>query len=274
MQELLQNPAIQAGIIPFTTALLLALILHRAGWYWAGLALLAGFTATVYVVVGFQFQPWTSTRKIIALGLGAGAAGLLLDVYPGSRRWLPVLLFMLAGAAALWLGWPVLKRREGLELWTRGIGSALFGGWCAAAMESLRSQPLQAASAAVAMGFGTGVVVLLGASALLGELGIAVGAAAGALWLLVAATRTLRLGSLAMLPAGLLCGLIGLGGNVYAKAPWYSLALLALVPVCVRVPPSPQWPRWIRLFVPIVLASAPAAIAIWLVWRVAGGVPL
>jgi hypothetical protein len=124
------------------------------------------------------------------------------------------------------------------------------------------------------MGFGTGAVVLLGASALLGELGISLGAAAGALWLLVALSRKTQLGSTAMLPAGLLCALIGIGGHVYAKAPWYSLALLALVPVCVRVPPPVQWSRWLQLFVPIILASAPAAIALWLVWRVAGGVPL
>lgn len=274
MHELLQNPAVQAGIIPFTAALLLGVILNRLGWYWAGLALLAGFIATVYAAVGFQFQPWTSTRKIVALGLGAGGLGLLLDIYPWSRRWVPVLLFMVAGAAALWLSWPVLKRREGMELWSLGIAAVLFSGWCTAAMESLRSKPIQASSAAVALGFGTGGVVLLGASALLGELGIALGAAAGALWLLVAVTRKTRLGSLAMLPAGLLCALIGVGGHVYAKAPWYSLAMLALVPVCVRISPPSRWSRWVQLFIPMILASAPATIAVWLVWRVAGGVPL
>ena len=274
MHVLLQNPAIQAGIIPFSAALVLGILLNRIGWYWASLAVIAGFIATVYLVIGFQFHPWTSTRKIIALGLGAGGLGIILDIYPWNRRWLPVVLFIAAGMAALWLSWPVLKRREGVELWTLGIGVALFSGWCTVSMETLRTHPIQAASAAIAMGFGTGGVVLLGASALLGELGISIGAAAGALWLLVSITRKTRIGSLAMLPAGLLCGLIGIGGNVYAKAPWYSLALLALVPICVRVPPSSQWPRWIQLFVPIVLASSPAVIAVWLVWREAGGVPL
>lgn len=274
MSDLLQNPAVQAGIIPFTVAFLFGLIVYRAGWYWAGLALLAGFAATVYVVAGFQFQPWTSTRKIIALGLGAGGLGLLLDIYPWNRRWLPVLLLFVAAAAALWVSWPVLKRREGMELWILGIGGMLFSGWMIASMESLRSRPVQASSAVVALGFGTGAVVLLGASALLGELGMALGAAAGALWLLQTITRKIRLGSSAMLPAGMLCALIGVGGHVYAKAPWYSLALLALVPVCVRVPLPAQWSPWVQGFVPIILASAPAAIAVWLVWRVAGGVPL
>ena len=274
MSELLQNPAVQAGILPFTAALLFGLIVSRAGWYWAGLAILAGFAATVYVVAGFQFQPWTSTRKIIALGLGAGGLGLLLDIYSWNRRWLPVMLVIVAGAAALWVSWPVLHRREGMELWILGFGSVLFSGWCTVMMESLRSNPVQASSAVVALGYGTGGVVLFGASALLGELGIALGAAAAAMWLLVIVTPKIKLGSLAMLPAGLLCALIGIGGHVYAKAPWYSLALLALVPVCVRVSPPAQWSRWVQIFVPIILASAPAAIAVWLVWRVAGGVPL
>ena len=77
-----------------------------------------------------------------------------------------------------------------------------------------------------------------------------------------------------LLTAGLLSGLIGIGGHVYAKVPWYSLALLALVPVCARVPPISQWPRWLQALVLIMLASAPAGLAVWMVWRVAGGVPI
>jgi hypothetical protein len=274
MHALFENPAFQAGIVPFGIALLLGLILRRLGWYWMGLALTAGFAATVYLVAGFQFQPWTSTRKIIALGLAAAGLGLLLDIYPWSRRWLSVVVFIMVGAAVLWLIWPVLQHRQGMEFWLLSVGSLLFGGWCAAAMESLRAKPAQAVGAVVALGFGTGVVVLFGASALLGELALAIGAAAGAFWLLVAFTRKAELGSLAMLPAGVLTGLIGIAGHVYAKVPWYSLALLALVPVCARVPLPQRWPRWLQALLSVTLAGVPAGIAVWLVWRVEGGVPI
>jgi len=274
MQDLLTNPAVQSGIIPFIAALLVGLLGKRLGWYWAGLALLVGFVATVYVTVGFQFQPWTSTRKIIALGFAATVFGGLLDIYPWSRRWLPAVLLIVAAATVWWLIWPVLQRREGLDAWLLGVGSLLYGGWCAAAMESLRSRPVHAVAAVVALGFGTGAVTLLGASALLGQLGLALGAAAVALGLLVTFMRNTEIGSLAMLPAGVLLGLIGVSGHVYAKVPWYSLALLALVPVCARVPLSPQWPRWLQALSALLLVGAPAGIAAWLVWRVAGGVPL
>jgi len=274
MHDLLTNPAIQAGLIPFCTALILGLLLKRMGWYWTGLALTAGFAATVYLVVGFQFQPWTGTRKIIALGLGAAGLGMLLDIYPWSRRWFSGLLFIIMGAAVLWMIWPVLQRRAGLDLWMAGIGSVVFGGWCAVALESLRSKPVQAVGAAVALGFGTGGVALLGASALLGELGLALGAAAGALWLLVTFTRKTDIGSLAMLPAGVLGGLIGIGGHLYAEVPWYSLALLALVPACGHVSIPTQWPHRLQALAALILAGAPAGIAVWLLWHVAGGVPL
>jgi len=274
MQALLTNPAVQSGIIPFVVALLVGLLGRRLGWCWAGLAILAGFAATVLVTVGFQFQPWTSTRKIIALGFGAAVLGILLDLSPWGRRWLPFVLLLVAAAAVAWLIWPVLQRREGLDAWALGVGSILYGGWCAVAMESLRTKPIHAVTAAVALGFGTGAVTLLGASALLGQMGLALGAAAGALALLVTFMRATQIGSLAVLTAGALLGLIGVSGHVYAKVPWYSLMLLALVPVCARVPLSSQWPRWLQALVALLLAGAPAGIAVWLVWRVAGGVPL
>jgi hypothetical protein len=274
IDEMLANPAFQSGIIPFGAALIAGLILNRLGWYWSGLALMVGFIATVYLTAGFQFQPWTSTRKILALGFAAAGLGILLDLYPWGRRWLPAFLFSIGAAAVLWVIWPVLQRREGLDGWLLGVSSVLYSGWCVASMESLRSKPTHATSAVIALGFGTGAVTLLGASALLGQLGLALGAAAGALGLLVSFARKVEVGSTALLPAGLLLGLIGISGHVYAKVPWYSLAMLALVTVCARVPLSTQWPRWLQALTALLLAGAPAGIAAWLVWRVAGGVPL
>lgn len=274
MRELLMNPAVQAGIAPFVVALLVGFALRRAGWFWAGLGLIAGFAVAVALTVGFQFQPWNSTRKIIALGFGATGAGLMLDLWRGGRRWVTALIFAGAGAAALWVIWPVAMRREGWEGWMlMGLGAA-YGGWCAAAMEALRTRSLPGAMTAVSLGFGSGAVALLGASALLGQMGLALGAAAGALGLLVSFGRKTELGSLAMLPAGVVLGLIGIGGHIYAKVPWYCLALLAWVPVGAWVPVPKTWPRWLQSAALLVLTGLPGAIAVWLVYRVAGGVPL
>jgi len=274
MHDLLINPAFQAGVAPFAVALPVGLMLRRAGWFWAGLALSAAFAVTVALTVGFQFQPWTSTRKIIALGFGAAGAGLLLDLYPWDRRSVSALVFAAGAAAAVWVIWPVVQRRDVWQGAILIVPAALYGGWCAAAMEGLRSRPIAGAIAAVSLGIGSGAVTLLGASALLGQMGLAVGAAAGALALLVCFGRKTEIGSLAMLPAGVVLGLVGIGGLIYAKVPWYSLVLLAWVPVCGWVPVPSSWPRWLQSGAVLVLTGVPAAIAIWLVWRVAGGVPL
>jgi hypothetical protein len=274
MHELLINPAFQAGIAPFAVALPVGLMLRRAGWFWAGLALMAAFAVTITLTVGFQFQPWTSTRKIIALGFGAAGAGLLLDLYRWDRRWLTALVFAASAAAALWVIWPAVQQREGGAAWLLGGLGALYGGWCAAVMESLRTRPIAAAMGTVAFGFGSGAVTLLGASALLGQMGLALGAAAAALGLLVAFGRKTEIGSLAMLPAGVVLGLIGIGGLVYARVPWYSLVLLAWVPACAWVPVPGSWPRWLQSVAVLVLTGVPAVIAAWLVYRVVGGVPL
>lgn len=274
MHEILTNPAFQSGIIPFGAALIAGLLLNRLGWYWIGLALMVGFVASVYLTVGFQFQPWTSVRKILALGFTAVGLGLMLDIYPGGRRWLPALLFGLAATAVLWVIWPVLLRREGVDMLLLGVGSVLYCGWCVVGMESLRAKPVHAVSAVVALGFGTGAATLLGASALLGQLGLALGAAAVALSVFVTFMRKTKIGSMALLPSGILLGLIGVSGHVYAKVPWYTLTALAFVLVCARMPVSPQWPRWLQSLTALVLAGVPAGIAVWLVWRVAGGIPL
>lgn len=261
--EWLANPAIQAGVAPFVTALVSAAVLRRLGWYWAGAAAVAGFAVAVYLSAGFQFEPWTSTRKIVALVLGAAALGLLFDAYPYQRRWLLPLSFAAAAAAAQWLAWPVLMRREGMELWSLAIGVGAYVGWCVAMMESLRAKPEALAGAAVALGLGAGGTALLGASALLGQWGIALGVSAGAVWLFVAFTRKTAVGSVLALTVGAGAALIGCGAYVYAKLPWQSLAVLAAVPVAAHLLWFRNLPRVAQAVLSLAAAAMPAGAAVW-----------
>ena len=63
MNDLLQNPAIQAGVIPFVVSLIAAAVLSRSRL--TGLALVAGFAAVVGLTIGFTFESLTSTRKLV-----------------------------------------------------------------------------------------------------------------------------------------------------------------------------------------------------------------
>ena len=274
MTEWLTTPAAQAGVVPFIVALLSAALLRKAGWYWAGGALVAGFAVAVYLSVGFQFQPWTSTRKIVALILGAAAVGLLYDLYPYQRRWLIPITAAAAIAAVWWVVWPVLSRSAGLEFWLLAAGISVYTAWCAVMMDALRAKPVALSGAAVALGFGAGITALLGASALLGQWGIALGVSAGALWLFVTFTRNTAIGSLAALPLGAGAALIGCAAAVYAKLPWTSLAILALIPLAARLFWFPRLPRLAQAALSMLVTAALAAAAVWFTLQRTGAPPL
>ena len=274
MDELLANPAVQAAIVPFIAALVAGLILKPVGWYWAGLAVITGFYASVSLITGFEFTPLTSTRKLVLIGMCAAVVGLMLDYLAPKPRQLYPVLAVLGGGAILWMIWPPLMRMHGASLWIHGVGSVAYVVWILWATESLRSRALRANAALMTLGLGTGIAALMGASALLGQLASALAAATGAFLLLSLFKKTLPVGLLMLLPAALLSGLIGISAMTYAKLPWYSLLALAAIPLLARLPLPKQLPLWGQA-VALVLVTLPAAAgAIYLVWREAGAPPM
>ena len=270
MNDLFANPAFQSGIAPFVTTLVAGLLLKRAGGYWVGLAVVLGFYVAVWLMIDVKFSPLTSTRKIILLGMAALIAGALLDLYPSARRFLPALLFVAGAAAITWVIWPVLSRREGTVFLLLAAGGVLYGGWFAAATELLRPRALPASVMVTMLGFGTGIAVLFGASALLGQLALAIGSAGGAYLLLSLFGRQPVTGSIMLLPAILLCGMIGYAGMVYAKLPWFALPFLALVPLAAHITAPTSRSRWMQAILLVLVVAPPAIIAAVIAWWVEG----
>ena len=236
MSELLANPAIQSGIIPFTISMLAAWGLRRLGWVWSGLGFAIAYYVSVYLAAGFQFTPLTSARKILILGIVSIVLGLAVDFLKQKPRLLPAVLFALGALAMGWVIWPVAARQEGGEFWMMLLPSLAYAGWLTASSWSLHSKPDQGAMLALALGLGTGISAMLGASALLGQLGIAIGAIAGGYIILLLLKQDIKLGSNFMLPVGLLSGLLGIAAVIYASLPWYSLLPLLLIPAMVYIP--------------------------------------
>jgi len=58
---------VQGGLAPFVVALIVAELLQRMRL--SGLAIIAGFAVTVYLVSDFSFEALTASRKIVLLGL-------------------------------------------------------------------------------------------------------------------------------------------------------------------------------------------------------------
>ena len=274
MNELLNNPAIQSGILPFVIALAGLVILRPLGWYWACLALVVAFYSGVYVTVGFQFTPLTSTRKIYLLGMAATAIGLILDALPLARRYVITLLAMLAAASALWVLWPFLSRKEGMALWLGAIGTLVYMAWLTALVERNRLAQPAIYAGIFAIGIGTGLSALLGASALLGQLGSSIGAATGAFILLSLFNKPVAAGTSFTFPAALLSGLIGVSAVAYAQLPWYSLMMIAAIPLLLNLPLPMTLSKPKQLLIMCALTLALAIAAIGMTWQVRGAPPI
>ena len=157
----------------------------------------------------------------------------------------------------------------------------LWGAGCAAyvavlvwGMDMLEHASPRAAGAATALGIGTGGTALVGASALLGQFGLALGSAAAAHLLIQMVTnKTLPAGRVFTLPLAIIAGLTGCVAVLSAQAPWYALAILACIPVVARLVPLSAQSVRIQSMLIMLLSFAFAGGAVFLTWRVAGDVP-
>lgn len=264
------HPAIQSGLAPFIAALITAESLRRLRL--SGLAVIAGFCMTVWLVAGFDFEPLSSTRKIILAGLVAATAGLLADLMTGRLHIVRHLIVASCGGVTLWVLWPVLRQKETQDLLTAGAGMMVFAMWMAWCTDRLADKPARAAVAGTALGTGTGLSALLGASALLGQMGLAVGAACGG-YLLVQflGNKPLACGRTFTFPLSLLCSAIAPAAVLLATLPWYCLPVLALIPAIACIPLPRHWTIRQQTFPLMILAGSCAALSAYMVWRETGG---
>lgn len=271
MQELLSNPAVQAGIAPFIAALAATGLLRP--FRLSGLSVIAGFTLTVYLIGGLAFDPLTSSRKIVLVGLLAALLALLLALV--NPRWLRAALSVAAGATAVWVYARILQQQETTDMVLRGAGCAVYVAWLVYWMDGLRDAPVKAGSAGLALGLGSGVAALFGASASLGQMGIALGASAGAFLLIQMLTgKPLPTGRMYTLPLALIAGLLACLAVLTADLPWYALLPLGLVPLLVRIRMFDNRALWLQSILISIAPMLCAAFAVYLTWRVAGAPPL
>lgn len=267
MQALLNHPAVQSGLAPFVAALITAELLQRLRL--SGLAIIAGFAITVYLVSDFSLRPLTTTHKIIWLGMASSLIGVGLGFFNWSV-WRPILA-VAAAAAAIWVGLRVLQQQPlGIAMqW--GIGAALFLGWIVFWMDDLHGDSMRAGSAGMALGLGSGAAVLFGGSALLGQFGLSLGAAAGAYLLIqMISNNRLPCGRSFTLPLSLICGLTASFAVLTTRLPWYALLPLAAIPLVVKIPVPEKRALWVQSLLLSLAALVFAAGSVYLTWRVAG----
>jgi len=182
MTDLLANPAIQSGALPFGVALVFAAVLGFSGATparLAGLAVFAGFLAAYAVTIGLPpLPPKSSGQKIIYIAAFAAIAGLYLDGRQASeiQRRLTGLAVVLLGA--VWIGWRKIMAAPSFDhvallLILAGAAVALFATEQTSEDDADKTIPLLVISLAAAG------IAFLGSSASISQNAGALGAALG-----------------------------------------------------------------------------------------------
>jgi hypothetical protein len=274
VNDLLNHPAVQGGLAPFVTALIVTLVLGRVRL--GGLAVVVAVCTTVYLVSGFVFEPLSATRKIVVLALAAPVIGLMVDFAFKPTRLGNAILALAAGAATYWVFWPILQSKELKVILLLGGGSALFVAWLVGFSQNFLSEhPMRAGAAGLGLGIGVGVSAVLGASALYGIYGIALAAGAGAFLLpQMLSGKKYEAGASFMLPLALTGGTLAAATLILAQLPWYSLLALAFIPLAARLPAPEKSPLWIQAVALSACTLTVAAAAAALTWQSGGRLPV
>jgi hypothetical protein len=270
LQALLNHPAVQAGFAPFLVALITAELFQRVKL--SGLSIIAGFAVTVYLASHFSLVPIASSDKIVFLGLVSAALGFLLSLI--RLPWFTMLLPIVGGASAVWVVLRILQQQPSQTMLLWGAGCAAYVAILVWSFDRMENDPIRSSTAATALGMGTGASALVGASALLGQFGLALGSAAAApLLIQMASNRTMPTGLTFTLPLAMIAGLTGCVAVLGAQLPWYVLPILAAIPVTAIVVPLPKKSMRIQIMLLTLMTFAIAGMAVYATWRVAGDVP-
>ncbi|MDX1374889.1 MAG: hypothetical protein R3357_04950 [Burkholderiales bacterium] len=272
MQDFLAHPAVQAAVVPLAVGLAAAALLLPLRL--SGLAAAAGLLAADVLIGNFSFSTLTATRKLVVAAMVAPLLGAVVDLAFRPTRLAGVVLGALFGAAALWVFWSVLAHQplaRGLGLGAAALAIVL---WTVAATLPLGGDAVRAGAAGVGLGVGAGVGAVLGASALIGQYGIALGAASGGFLLPVMLLgRRVRAGAALCLTVGVAAPLLACAAVLLAQLPWAAAALLGLVPLAVRLPLPDRLHPGIQAVVAVFYALVPAAgswAVAWAASRTAG----
>ena len=273
MDAWLNDPMVQASLAPFTVALVVAAALFKLRL--GGLAAIAGFCTTVYLVGGLSFTPLTAMKKLLVVALAAPLLGLVADLAFKTTRATGIVLGVVAGAASAWVFWSVLAQKELTQALLAGGGVALFVAVTVCLMAMLEHDSLRAGAAGLGLGLGAGAAAIMGASAALGQYGLGLGAACGGFLLVqMIAGQRIHGGLTFTLSAGAAGALVAAAAHMLASLGWTELALLAAVPLAARLPVPGGWPVWAQAVVVscyTLACGGAAAGAGWLATR--GGPP-
>lgn len=259
MEELLRNPWIQGGLGPLLAAIGAALVFYPLRV--SGLAAAFGFFAAIYLTGQLEFE-----RKLILLSAAAALLGALVDLAFRPTRKAGLVLGLAFGIAACWIFIPLIGRMpaERVALYAMGLGGLVAASVAFSVLSY--DEPPRAAAAGMGLGLATGAIAFLGGAKTLAlwSFGLAAGAA-GFLVVAIVLARGIVAGASFTLSIGVIGATLAATVTLQRGLRWYEAALLALVPLAVRLP-VPQRSAVGQAIVALVYALAVGAGACALVW--------
>jgi hypothetical protein len=259
VEELLAYPWLQGGLVPLLAGIAAAAVFYPVRL--SGLAAACGFFAAVYLTGQLALE-----RKLLMVALAAPLLGALLDLAFRPTRATGAVLGIVFGIAAFWIFTSIIGRMPAQRMGLYAVGlTALVAASVAFSMLS-HDEPPRAGAAGVGLGLATGVLAFHGGANVLGlwSLGLAAGAA-GFLVVAMVLPRRMVAGASLTLSVGVIGAALAAAVTLQRGLLWYHVALLALVPLAVRLP-VPQRSAAGQAIVALIYALAVAGGVCALVW--------
>ena len=260
MEQLLSRPEIQSAVVPFVIALMAYLGLRKittAAWLWA---LLVAFLASAALINGLIVTPLTGTRKIILLVIASFIAAALLHRVIRSDNLQRRFTTIISQVALLLVFWAVVGRMDSAAMMLFLVGSISLVLVSEHLFVRVIDNPAQLHGAGFSLLLGVGLSATAAASALLGQLALALAAASGGAflgWIVTGGTSAKQSTQpITVLPYIMASALLGVAAVIFARLPWYALIPLTSIPLAVSLVPQ----KFESRFVNALLASLPGLV--------------
>lgn len=193
MSELLQDPFVQSSVLPLLVGLVLVGVLHLLRRSLAAAGIAAGFLAVFALVIGLPaLPPPSSMGKLFWTSAAGLLLGIVADVAGVRGRVASVVLAVWLAASLLWIALPALDSAAavvsvlvllGTAAWVAFARGSEPHGFEPHGSETVES-PTAPAATLLALALAVGGTALIGSSASIAQMALALAASAGAflLW--------------------------------------------------------------------------------------------
>ncbi|WP_395456623.1 hypothetical protein ACHMW5_15195 [Azospirillum melinis] len=180
MSELLQDPFVQSSVLPLLVSLILVGALHLLRRPLAAAGIAAGFLIVFAMVIGLPALPPPSSMGKL---FWASAAGLLIGVVAdvaGIRgRVASAVLAVWLAASLLWIALPALDSAAAIVSLVVLLGTAAWVAFARGSQTHVFESPTAPAASLLALALAVGGTALIGSSASIAQMALALAASAG-----------------------------------------------------------------------------------------------